>query len=115
MANFPKRKRISGDEYFITNVIIVDSQLLDFCFGSWVNLKITETFTPVGAGRLLYRFTVLDPTKWDRPWGGEYEFRPANSPIEEYACREGEVSVPAMLRGARVLETREAAKKGEPN
>ena len=72
--------------------------------GSWVNLKITEEFTRVGEGRLLYRFTVEDPTKWEQPWGGEYEFRPSNGPIEEYACREGEVSVPAMLRGARRAE-----------
>ena len=32
MANFPKRKRTSDDEYFIINVITVDSQLLDYCF-----------------------------------------------------------------------------------
>jgi hypothetical protein len=83
--------------------------------GSWINLKITERFTRVGEGRLLYRFTVEDPTKWEQPWRGEYEFRPANGPIEEYACREGEVSMPAMLLGARRAEAAEAAKKGGSN
>jgi len=78
--------------------------------GSWRNLKITERFTRVSDGRLLYRFTVDDPTKWDQPWGGEYEFRTAAGPISEYACREGEVSVPAMMHAARVREA-EAAKK----
>jgi hypothetical protein len=72
--------------------------------GSWVNLKVTERFTRVKEDRLLYHFTVEDPTKWDRPWGGEYEFRPSAGPIEEYACREGEVSVPAMLLAARRRE-----------
>jgi hypothetical protein len=72
--------------------------------GSWINLKVTERFTRVGEGRLLYRFTVEDPTKWEQSWGGEYEFRPASGPIEEYACREGEVSLPAMLLAARRRE-----------
>jgi hypothetical protein len=72
--------------------------------GSWINLKITERFTRVKEDRLLYQFTVEDPTKWDQPWAGEYEFRPAAGPIEEYACREGEVSLPAMLLAARRRE-----------
>lgn len=72
--------------------------------GSWINLKVTERFTRVKEDRLLYRFTVEDPTKWDTPWSGEYEFRPALGPIQEYACREGEVSVPQMLRAARLAE-----------
>jgi hypothetical protein len=69
--------------------------------GSWINLKVTERFTRVAEDRLHYGFTVEDASKWETPWGGEYEFRPAPGPLEEYACREGEVSVPAMLRAAR--------------
>jgi hypothetical protein len=76
--------------------------------GSWISLKITERFTRVKEDRLLYRFTVEDPSKWDHPWGGEYEFRPSTGPVEEYACREGEVSMSAMLLAAR---RREAAGK----
>jgi hypothetical protein len=72
--------------------------------GSWINLKVTERFTRVKEDRLLYRFTVEDSTKWEQPWGGEYEFRPAAGPVEEYACREGEVSLPAMLLAARRRE-----------
>lgn len=72
--------------------------------GSWKNLKVTERFTRVGADRLRYQFTVEDPTKWDRPWGGEYEFAPSPGPIEEYACHEGEVSVEHMMEAARAEE-----------
>lgn len=72
--------------------------------GSWINLKVTERFTRVRDDGLLYRFTVEDSTKWENPWGGEYEFRPSTSPIDEYACREGEVSMPAMLLAARRRE-----------
>lgn len=78
--------------------------------GSWEHLKVTERFTRVGDARLLYRFTVEDATKWERPWGGEYEFRPSSMPLDEYACWEGEVSVPAMLHAARLREAREARK-----
>jgi hypothetical protein len=72
--------------------------------GSWRDLKVTERFSRVASDRLLYRFTVEDPTKWDQPWGGEYEFGAAAGPIEEYACREGEKSVEHMLDAARAEE-----------
>ncbi len=72
--------------------------------GSWINLKVTERFKRVREDRLLYRFTVEDATKWENPWAGEYEFRSAAAPISEYACREGEVSMPAMLLAARRRE-----------
>ncbi|OYX49778.1 MAG: hypothetical protein B7Y90_05815 [Alphaproteobacteria bacterium 32-64-14] len=78
--------------------------------GSWINLKITERFTRSGDKRLHYGFTVEDATKWSASWGGEYEFRPAHGPIGEYACREGEISLPSMLRAARIAEAAEAAK-----
>ena len=90
---------------------------LQIFHGSWVNLKVTERFTPVGPGRLLYRFVVEDPTKWDKPWGGEYEFRPSPGPIEEYACHEGEEMVEHTMLSARLDEqdaaaAAEAAAKG---
>jgi len=69
--------------------------------GSWRNLKVTERFTRMAQGRLLYQFTVEDPTLWDKPWGGEYEMAAIKGPIDEYACHEGEVSMAAMLDAAR--------------
>lgn len=72
--------------------------------GSWINLKVTERFTRVAADRLRYAFNVEDATKWAQPWGGEYEFAAWDKPLEEYACREGEVSVFHMLDAARHAE-----------
>ncbi|CAN5241116.1 hypothetical protein BH11PSE2_BH11PSE2_03320 [soil metagenome] len=77
--------------------------------GSWRNLKVTERFTRVSETRMAYRFTVEDPTLWAQPWGGEYEFKAADGPIEEYACHEGEVSVEHMLDAARAAERAAAA------
>ena len=77
--------------------------------GSWQNLKVTERFTRVAKDRLHYAFTVEDPTIWDAAWGGEYEFAPMNGVIYEYACHEGNYSLPGILAGARVEEA-DAAK-----
>jgi hypothetical protein len=82
--------------------------------GSWKNLKVTERFTRVADDRLHYRFTVEDPTMWDAPWGGEYEFAPLQPErLYEYACHEGNYALPGILMGARVEEARAAAKAAE--
>lgn len=80
--------------------------------GSWENLKVTERFTRVGANRLHYKFEVNDPTMWDQPWGGEYEFAPLNGRIYEYACHEGNYALPGILGGARE-EERAAREKAQ--
>jgi hypothetical protein len=76
--------------------------------GSWQNLKVTEKFTRVAKDRMLYQFTIEDPTTWDKPWGGEYEFSPTNGRIQEYACHEGNYALEGMLAGAREQERLDA-------
>jgi hypothetical protein len=78
--------------------------------GADANLKVTEKFTRVKADRILYQFTVEDPTVWDKPWGGEYEFGTAKGNLYEYACHEGNYGLEGILAGARA-EDAEAAKK----
>ncbi len=77
--------------------------------GSDGNLKLTEKFTRVGANRLLYQFTVEDPTVWATPWSGEYEFYPTQGGIYEYACHEGNYGLEGVLAGARNQEHEAAA------
>jgi hypothetical protein len=81
--------------------------------GSWENLKVTERFTRVAKDRVLYQFTVEDPTLWDKPWGGEYEFYPLNGQLQEYACHEGNYALEGILAGARE-EERKAALATQP-
>ncbi len=77
--------------------------------GSWKDLKVTERFTRVGKNRLHYGFQVEDPTVWEKPWGGEYEFSPmAQAVLYEYACHEGNYALPGMLGGARAEEAEKA-------
>jgi|RhiMetdeSRZDD1v2_1073273.scaffolds.fasta_scaffold23292_7 hypothetical protein len=79
--------------------------------GASENLHIVERFTRVDAKTLLYRFTVEDPTTWERPWTGEYPWVATDEKLYEYACHEGNYSLENMLRGARAKEKEDAEKK----
>jgi len=72
--------------------------------GSGENLKVTERFTRVDPKTLLYRFTVEDPSTWDRPWSGEFTWRSTDDQIYEYACHEGNHGLENVLRGARAQD-----------
>jgi hypothetical protein len=79
--------------------------------GSGENLHVVERFTRTGPHALLYRFTVEDPTTWDRSWTAEYPWNVSDQNIYEYACHEGNYSLGGMLRGARQAEADDAAAK----
>ena len=70
--------------------------------------KITERFTRVADDEIDYRFTVEDAKAYTQPWTGELAMRPAEGNIYEYACHEGNYSLPGILAGARA-EERETA------
>ena len=74
--------------------------------GSGANRYVVERFSRRGADALEYSFTVTDPTVWTRPWSAMVPWRMATGPIFEYACHEGNYSMPLMLRGARAVERR---------
>lgn len=95
-----------GDTLVVETTHIPQSQQF---MGSWKDLKVTERFRRVADDRLYYGFTIEDPTLWDKPWGGEYEFATLNGKMYEYACHEGNYALHGILEGARVLEAREAA------
>jgi len=76
--------------------------------GAWEKLKVTETFTRVAKDRILYRFTIEDPTVWAKPWGGEYEFAALDGRVMEYACHEGNYAMEGILAGAREDERKAA-------
>jgi hypothetical protein len=103
--------RWEGDTLVVETTHLPRSQAFA---GSWENLKVTERFTRVGADRLHYAFTVEDPTLWEAPWGGEYEFSPLKDRIYEYACHEGNYALPGILLGARVEEKQAEAAKAKP-
>jgi hypothetical protein len=81
--------------------------------GSSDQLHVVERIRRIDANTLLYRFTIEDPSTWDRAWTGEYPWKATQDQIYEYACHEGNYAMGGMLRGARQKEAEDAAKKQE--
>ena len=50
------------------------------------------------------RFTVDDPVTWVKPWTVQFPMTRSREPIFEYACHEGNYSLPNILAGARAAE-----------
>jgi len=68
------------------------------------SLRIVERFTRVNENAINYRFTIEDPSHWTRPFSGEFPFVRTDEKLYEFACHEGNYSVPNMLSGARAQE-----------
>ena len=66
------------------------------------NLHVVERFTPDGKGNINYAFTVDDPTIWKEPWSGEIGWPATDDQLYEYACHEGNYSMPTVLRGGQI-------------
>lgn len=81
--------------------------------GSGRNMKLTERFTPVGESRLVYEYTLDDPTTFTAPFTVAIPMRATEDQMFEYACHEGNHAMVGMLRGARQLE-KEAATAALP-
>jgi hypothetical protein len=64
--------------------------------------QVTERFTRTGPREITYLFTVSDPTLFTQAWRGEMVFRAAEGRLFEYACHEGNYSLPSILTAARM-------------
>lgn len=72
--------------------------------------KVIERYTRVAKDELLYQFTVVDPSVYTAPWLAEYSLFAQKKPLYEFACHEGNYSLPNILAGARAKEREAAAK-----
>ncbi len=70
------------------------------------NAKVIERFSHVADDKLLYEFTVEDPTFYSQPWSGEISYWNDGERIYEYACHEGNSAMAGILQGARVREAK---------
>ena len=68
------------------------------------NLRLVERFRRTAADTLEYTFTVDNPTMWTRPWTAVINWKQSKGEVLEYACHEGNYSLPGMLAGARADE-----------
>ena len=71
--------------------------------------RIIERILRHADNEINYRFTVEDSNLYSQPWTAELSFYPLEGRIYEYACHEGNYSMPGILAGARRLEREQAS------
>jgi hypothetical protein len=81
------------------------------------NMKVTERFRMESADKLIYSFTVEDPSIWTAPFTGEYAWPRSPNKVFEYACHEANYALEGIMKGARLLEAvfRGEDPEGVPN
>ncbi len=72
--------------------------------------RVIERFELISQDEILYRFTVEDTAIYAQPWSAEFVLHRSRHQVYEYACHEGNYSMPNILRGARVTEAKQTAK-----
>ena len=72
--------------------------------GSSDRMTLVERFRRIDDDTLEYEFTVTDPGTWKAPWTVNLPMAKSDLQLFEYACHEGNYSMPNILGGARVLE-----------
>jgi hypothetical protein len=72
-------------------------------------MKLVERFKRVDVETLEYTYTVIDPETWTSPWTASIPMRLSTLPLYEYACHEGNYSMPNLLSGQRAAEKEVAA------
>lgn len=68
------------------------------------NFRITERFTRVSDNVMNYSFTAQDPATFVQPFSAEMPMNLTDNVLYEYACHEGNYSLPGVLAGARADE-----------
>jgi hypothetical protein len=67
-------------------------------------LTLVERFTRTDADTIDYRFTVTDPATYAGSWTVAAPMARIEGPVFEYACHEGNYSMPNVLQAARAQE-----------
>ena len=74
--------------------------------------RVTERFTRVAKGQIVYEVEVDDPATYAVPWRAQIPFNADPGPIYEFACHEGNYGLTDILAGARRADARAAAGAG---
>jgi hypothetical protein len=100
--------RWEGDTLVVETVGFHPGESLRPYFGASLFLspdaKVTERFTRISQDQILYAFEVDDPAIYKQVWKAEMPLNATKGPVYEYACHEGNYSLPGILAGARKAE-----------
>lgn len=89
--------------------INLTDQNMNGVVGTGENMTLIERFTPVSKSRLVYEYTLNDPTTFTQPFTVAIPLKATEDQMFEYACHEGNHGLAGMLKGARQEEKEEAA------
>lgn len=92
------------DELVVETVNIHPLQLSQSSVPITKEGRIIERFSRYSEDEIFYQFTVEDDNLYAQPWTAELSFYATDERLYEYACHEGNYSVPGILAGARRLE-----------
>ncbi len=97
--------RWEGDT-LVVHTVNFRAEISHFRVLSTDQMELTERFELVGDGEIFYSFTVTDPALYSRPFTEELTLKrlAAGEQVYEYACHEGNHSMPGILGGARRQE-----------
>ncbi|MDP3492722.1 MAG: hypothetical protein Q8R82_06375 [Hyphomonadaceae bacterium] len=76
--------------------------------------RVTERFSLLAPDRISYDYVLEDTAMLSQPIRVQYDLVRTAHTIYESACHEGNYSLPNMLRGARISETRKPKPKAKP-
>lgn len=93
-----------GDALVVETINVNPQQMRQSSTAITKNGKITERFIRYSDTEIVYRFTVEDSDLYSQPWTAELSFHASDGQLYEYACHEGNYSMPGTLAGARRLE-----------
>lgn len=95
-----------GGELIVESININPQQLRQSSVPITKEGRIIERFSRYSEDEILYQFTVEDSNIYLQPWTAELSFYATEDKLYEYACHEGNYSMPGSLAGARTLEVR---------
>ena len=73
-------------------------------------IRVVERFTRISPDTINYEWTIDDPSRWTQSFSGEFPFVKTEDSLYEYACHEGNYSMPNILAGERVQERETSSK-----
>jgi hypothetical protein len=109
----PNMKKWMGDSigYYEEDTLVVHTQNYrpeqsNMRLISSEQLQVTERFTPVSNDKIFYTYTVEDPVIYTEPVTFEFPLNRLKDGgrLYEFACHEGNYSMPGILAGARRQE-----------
>ena len=93
-----------GNELVIETTNIHPQQMSQSSIPITKDGRITEKFSRYSDDEIFYQFIVEDDNIYQQEWTAELSFYASPEPWYEYACHEGNYSMPGSLAGARRLE-----------